>query len=266
MIKSIKTELKKAFTDSGIWIAILSIFAINLLNLLDEISIHPTHDSGFVLYFWVYRYGLGGFSRLLLLFSSLPYAVRSCNERADGSIKDYMIREKFYPYVTGKIVTTIVTGILACFIAYVLLLAALSCKYDMFPPEQDYEYCANLVDIHMFQGLAMDHRVLFFFADIVPEILIFTFLSMVSLLISAYTKNKYVVMTSPLLVYYGWNYITGTFGLPEIFQWPLKLRFGFQFFSDDLSNLAFNCIYFFAGMCALGFVYCRKMKEVKENV
>lgn len=68
MIKTLFSEYKKAVYEKGIFLTAAGVFFIHFLNLLDEINLHPTYESGSVLYFWVNRHGLGAFSIMVFLF------------------------------------------------------------------------------------------------------------------------------------------------------------------------------------------------------
>ena len=51
MLKQGALEYKKSIYDKGIIFTAMGIFLIHFFNLMDEIKLHPTHESGFVLYF-----------------------------------------------------------------------------------------------------------------------------------------------------------------------------------------------------------------------
>lgn len=263
MLKQLVLEYKKAIYDKGILLVVVGIFLIHLLNLTDEIRLHPTYESGFVLYFWVHRHGLGAFSLMTFLFAGLSYGVQFCMECSTGSWKYYLIRGNVFTYGIAKIVVTVSASMVACFAGYLFLWVYLKGKYGLFP--DDPAYLWQMVENLPFAELAMEKDGLFFFLNIIPEVMLFTFLSMVALYSSLYTQNRYVVLASPLLIYYGWNYLTGSLSLPDIFCWPLKIQTGFQYWEISLYNTAFTVVYYLIGIAVLGIFFIKKLKEVTEN-
>ncbi len=262
MTRTLFSEYKKAVYEKGILLTAAGVFLIHLLNLLDEMNLHPTYESGSVLYFWVNRHGLGAFSIMVFLFCGISYGVQFCMERNTGSWKYYLIRENPVSYGISKIIVTTTTSLISGIIGYGFLFLFLACKYTMFP--DDEMYLEQMVMWLPFSQLAMEKNCLFFFLNIVPEILMFTFLSMVSLLASMFSNSKYVAIAAPLIIYYGWNYLTGTLRLPEIFQWPLKIKTGFQFWESSVQNLLFTIVYYLLGIIVMGFLFLKKLKREME--
>lgn len=82
---------------------------------------------------------------------------------------------------------------------------------------------------------------------------------------NVYERNRYVVLASPLLIYYGWNYLTGSLGLPDIFCWPLKIQTGFQYWESSVYNTLFTVGYYSVGIVVLSIFFMKKLKEVMEN-
>lgn len=263
MLKQVALEYKKSIYDKGIILAVMGIFLTHFFNLMDEIKLHPTHESGFVLYFWVHRHGLGAFSLMTFLFVGLSYAVQFSMERNTGSWKYYLIRQNVFTYGMAKIVVTISTAMIACFVAYLFLWLYLTSKYELFP--DDSVYVLQMVENLPYAKLAVEKNGLFFFLNIIPEVMMFSFLAMIALYSLLYSPNRYVVLASPLLIYYGWNYITGSLRLPEIFCWPLKIQTGFQYGESSVCNTMFTVGYYLVGIVILSIFFIKKLKEVMEN-
>ncbi|MBD5464586.1 MAG: hypothetical protein HDR22_01985 [Lachnospiraceae bacterium] len=262
MVRTLFSEYKKAVYEKGILLTAAGICLIHLINLIDEMNLHPTHESGSVLYFWVNRHGLGAFSIMVFLFCGISYGIQFCLERNTGSWKYYLIRENPISYGLSKIIVTTTTSLFSAMAGYVFLFLFLSCKYAMFP--DDEMYLEQMVMWLPFSQLAMEKNCLFFFLNIMPEVLMFMFLSMVSLLTSMFSHSKYVAIAAPLIIYYGWNYLTGTLQLPEIFQWPLKIKTGFQFWESSVQNLLFTIAYYLTGIIIIGFLFIKKLKGEME--
>jgi hypothetical protein len=257
-------EGKKALFDKGIVLTAIGIFLINLVNLWDEMQLHPTYTSSSVLYFWINRHGLGGITILLFFLCGIPYGIQFCLEKSNGSWKYFLIRENYFRYAISKIVVTVLTSVLASLGGYLLLFMFLACKYTLYPDNQIF--FEQMVDELPFAHLALQERPIFFLLNIIPEVMMIAFLSTVSLVAATWTENKYVVIASPIIVYYAWNYLTGSLKLPEIFWWTLKILDGFQFFENDAANCFFTIGYYLAGIIMIGCIFFKRCKGDMENV
>ncbi len=264
MARSILVEYQKAFHEKGMILTMLGVFLINAMNLLDEMHLYPTRESASVLYFWVNRHILGAFSIMIFLLCGLSYGIQFCQERNTGNWKYYLMRENPYRYGISKIVVTVTTAMFSCVMGYLLLWIFLACKHMVFP--EDTMFFEQLVDGVPFARMAMQKKCSFFVLNIIPEVMTFTFLAMFSLMISVYSRSKYVVLAAPLLIYYGWNYLTGLLRLPEIFQWPLTTATGFQCMEGDTQNLIFTMGYYVVGIIIMGIIFLKKLKGEMENV
>lgn len=264
MRKSLLIEWRKAVCGKGILFAALGIFVIHRLNLADEIRLHAGYASGSVLYFWRYRHGLGAFSDLLLLLCALPYALQFCREKNSGNWKYYLIREKAAVYGSSKVIMSAAAALLAGLAGYLLLFGCLAARYPLFP--EDAELLAQMVQGMPFAALALERKAGFFFAGLWPELFLFAFLATAALTVSAFSENRYVILSAPLLIFYGWNYFTGLFRLPEIFWWPLKQETGFQFWENDGGNLLFTAAYYAVGILFLGRIFQGRLRREREHV
>ena len=264
MIRCLIIEWKKALFDKGIILTGIGIFFINFLNLWDEMQLHPTYMSSSVLYFWVNRHGLGGITILIFLLCSIPYGIQFCVEKGNGSWKYFLIREKFSQYLISKILVTVITALLASLIGYLLLFIVLALKYPLFPTDQ--VIFEQMIEGLPFEQLALQNRPIFFVLNIIPEVMMIAFMSTLSLVAGTWTENKYVVIATPMIVYYAWNYLTGSLKLPEIFWWTLKISDGFQYFKNDLANCFFTIGYYLVGITIVGCTFFKRCKGDIENV
>ncbi len=264
MVKSLIVEGKKAIYNNGILMTILGVFFINMANLWDEMRIHPTYDSGSVLYFWINRHSLGGIIVLTFLLCSLSYGIQFCIERENGAWKMYMIRENLKGYVISKAIISIGCTFLAFFVGYMLVFLTLCFRYRLFP--LDVVYREQMVRDLPFATLAIHNNLAFFLLNLIPEIMMMVFLNTFSLVVATWTTNYYVVVAAPLTIYYIWNYFAGGLNLPEIFQWPMKLDSGFRFFLSDFANCIFTIGYYLLCSVVSIFIFYKRCKGDMENV
>lgn len=262
MVNSLRLDYEKAWLDRIIWMIIIGVLLINILNLTDEINLHPSRESSSVLYFWVYRHGLGAFSIMAVMLSGCGYASSFFREKEAGSWKYYLIRQRILSYGVSKIIVTLSTAVLSVFAAYLILLLFLSSKYPLFPDTADE--IIQIVNDRSFLEVALNRNMLFFFLNIIPEVLMFGFLSVFSLCVALFARSKYAVIASPLLIYYGWNYISGTFSMPDVLCWPLKMDRGFQYLDNSVWNTLFTGAYYLAGIVLLSLLFILQIRKAAE--
>lgn len=264
MVRCILVEIKKALLDKGVILVVLGVFLINTINLWDEMQLHQTYESSSVLYYWVNRHGLGGITMLMFLLCSIPYGLQFCLEKNNGSWKYFLIREHFRGYVFSKIVVTVLTSVIAFMVGYLLVFILLHSRYMLFPDNK--VFFEQMVSGLPFESIALQRRYLFFFLNIIPEVMMIAFMSTISLLVGTWTENKYVVIATPMVVYYAWNYLTGSLRLHDIFLWTLKIIEGFQYFENDILNLIFTIAYYLTGITVIGCIFLKRCKGDIEDV
>ncbi len=256
-------EWKKSIYSYKFWISILGVCSIMYLNLTDEIRLLEGTDICSVLYLWMNRHLLGGISILLLFICALPSALQFNVERNSGAMKDHIIYEGKRDYLCAKIIVTWAVTFLACLLGYVLLLIVLSLQFPLFP--EDTEFINQLL-IDFPYAAALGESPFLFILVVLPEVGLYAFMSVVALFVSLYSSNTYVILVSPVIFFYLWNYLSGTLQLPEWLCWTLKRDFGFAFLNSVPTYMLFNLCYFLLGSMIIGGLFYRRGLEEVENV
>ena len=262
MLRILKLELKKAFLSYKFWITLAVVPIIMYLNLLDEMNISSGTDICSVLYLWVYRHMLGGISILLLFVCALPAALQFNVERNSGAIKDYIIYEGKMKYLFAKVFTTWFVTFIAFLLGYVIVFLFLVMRFPLYPSETDL--VNQLLYDFPYKTMLNESPMIFFI--VIPEVGLYAFMSVISLLVSLHSSNTYVILVSPVIFYYIWNYLCGSLQLPNWLCWTLKRDYGFTFPDTFPSYIAYNLFYFLIASMVVGIAFLRRGRQEVENV
>ncbi len=233
------------------------------LNLTDEIRLLEGTDICSVLYLWMNRHLLGGISILLLFICALPSALQFNVERNSGAMKDYIIYEGKRQYLCAKVFATWTVTFLTCLLGYALLFTVLSFQFPLFSVDQEE---VNQVLMDFPYAATLGKSPLLFLLVILPEVGLYAFMAVVALFVSLYSENTYVILVSPVIVFYLWNYLSGTLQLPEWLCWTLKRDYGFTFLLSVPAYVVFNISYFLLFSIIVGGLFYRRGMQEVENV
>lgn len=263
MFKILGTDLKKSFTFPGFYMALIGVCVLNLLNLLDEIRIFTVKEDCSVLYLYEARHSLGAFSILILFLCALPFGLNFCTEWNNDNTKYCLIRTSKNKYGWSKVIVTALTGFLACQIGYMLLVFLLNLYLPLYP--YDTPRLESYIIHSQFPQIARAKTIYYFFISTLPESFSFSFLAVIALYISSKITNVFVVLSSPILFYYGWNFLSGSLGFPYILCWPTFMYTGILTDFGSYYSLLCTAIYYLFGIVLVGAVFVRNMKRRFEN-
>lgn len=263
MFKILKTDLRKAFSSSEFYLALVGVCVLNFMNLFDEMRIHTVKEYCFVLYLYEARHALGAFSILILFLCALPFGANFCSEWNHGNTKYNLIRTSKNKYGWSKVIVTALTGFLACQIGYMLLIYLLDLYFPLYPTDLE------LLDIYIrnssFKEIARAKKYYYFFISTLPESFSFGFLAVVALYVSSKITNTFVVLSAPILFYYGWNFLCGTLRFPYILCWPSFMYRGIDTNLGSGISLLFTMLYYLIGIIIVGALFVKNIKRRIEN-
>lgn len=263
MLRILKTDFKKAFSFSEFYLAFAGICFINLFNLYDEIRIFTVREDCSVLYLYQARHALGAFSVLILFLCAVPYGLNFCTEWNYQSARYHLIRTSKNKYGWSKVIVTAATSFLACQLGYMLLILLLNIYLPLYP------YDAQRLEIYIlgsqFAELARAKTLSFFFISTLPESFSFGFLGVVALYVSSKMPNIFVVLSTPILFYYGWNFLSGSFQFPYLLCWPTFMYTGI--ITKWGPNLSILCtfLYYLIGIVLFGGLFVINIKRRVEH-
>lgn len=239
LLRMLKTDFLKGILSISFFISITSITIFKFLGIVSFI----TKDSSvFSLY---YNSDTSPFGSIRYIFTALPFASVFVSDLKNNYVVPQAIRAGVIKYAVSKVIIAAVCGAAALFLGELLFIFLSSCFFPVVSSD-------NIINLQIanqvaYGNLALNgNYVLYFLTTIFCKSLIAIPLAITAMLISTKIENHFVVVFSPLLIYYLILNITGT--LP---QW-LSLRAIFNGTSDIFNNPTINFLYTLAFALILG--------------
>lgn len=207
----LRADMARVFSSWQFYTAIICVALLTLLNIWDELQyrLFAVHDIPTVFDMYRLHDSLG--PELIILLCALPFASSFCTDWNNGYMRYSIIRSSVWSYSWSKVVVTAVTGFLSIFIGIGLLMGSLS----IFLPW--YNEGSLTMTYVPFSGLLSGAVPLsFFIVNIFYESLGYAFLAVFGLWVSTKITNIFVVLSSPFILCFGWQYLCGAVGLPYI--------------------------------------------------
>lgn len=191
--------LKRAVCSRWFFVSVMLTAVLLIMDLAPVFIGGITEIDGKIYYSYsiVSLVQLSGLTMLLgfsLVSSSLPYAGAFCDDYETGTLISFMNRSTGMGYAVGTITACGISSFLCAFIAQCLCMGF----YSIFVPVSDGMDISGTTS-----GLLLEGRYLIYIiCFIVRGSLRATFFAIVSVGLSTVVKNKYVVYSVPLILYF----------------------------------------------------------------
>jgi len=258
----LKADFTRVFFSWPFYTAIIGVALLNLLSISDELQymVFTVHDTPTVFYLYYIHDAFG--PPIIIFLCALPFASSFCTDWNNRYTRYCIIRSSARAYGRSKVIVTAVTGFLAIFIGTGLLYGILG----IFLPW--YDAGSLKMNAPFLSVLSGAGPLPYFAASIFFDALGYAFLAVFALWISTRITNIFVVMSSPIILYYGWQYLSGAAELPEIVRFQHVMNRSFlqsKIASDGLSVL-FAAVYFFILILLFGTLFSAGVKRRMKNV
>lgn len=192
-----------------------------------------------------------GFS---LVSSSLPYSGAFCDDYETGTLISFMSRSTGMGYSVGTVAACGISSFLCTFIAQLICLGA----YKIFIPISSGDDAAGIQT-----GLLAEGRfILYILCLMILSSLRAAFFAIVALALSTIVKNKYVVYSVPLILYFFLMKLGyGVLNVPGQLN-VLGVYFGFTFGNDhEILSLLYTAVFTVLSGVIAGAVLLRKVRR-----
>lgn len=193
--RTLFVDLKKAFMSPAIYIVILLLTAIHMTDILPLCT-----EEGVSICDAIYRKAGGAGALCLLGFcvSILPFTLQYLKETDNNCIYNYINRSDIFAYSVSKIISVCVTTFIAVAASniiclFIFLLMGMSVSNEFFR--------LNYQDAH--DLIKNGNYIIFIVFIILIEAFRSVFFSIVSLCMSAFIKNKFLIVSLPVIFYFG---------------------------------------------------------------
>ncbi|MGL5694187.1 MAG: hypothetical protein ACRCXA_08920 [Peptostreptococcaceae bacterium] len=194
----IRSDIERCLTSKWFYISIIGIIAVYFLGDWGDLKYHSSNYDA--LTFISVSSAIGCLSELTILLSAIPFAMSFCEDLSHNYIKSSLIRGNILKYSISKIITCITSSILVVLIGKFLLIFALSFVIPLVNPNSlNYESFSS--EVYGFL-LVNKNYILYFFIMFLFGAILCSIFSLIGLIITTKLPNKFLAITSPIVIYF----------------------------------------------------------------
>ena len=264
ILGALRSDLKRLLLSSRFWMALAAVILLVLANVLPE-----ARNSGYetsIYYLVSARRGMGAFLVAMVVTAALPYGLSYREDVRNNYMHGLEIRSGGSAMGWSHVLTAALGAFLVIFVGYAVSFGMLSFRIPLFD-QWDLESLSALELSGSYDSfIAAGHPIMYFIAVFATEAAGYAFLAVFTLMISAKIKNAFLVLSAPLMLYYGSLYICLVANLPSIFRWYYILSHGGYFstaFSRPWHTLIGVIVYFSSLICIEGLIFTSWIRRGK---
>lgn len=196
-------DLKRAVLSVPFFLSVISITSLVFFAAYGQLS--SIADATYLLIA-----GLGGSGTIIMIICLLPiipYSMVFAEEWQQNATKFWMIRTGVNKYTTSKLIASGLSAFLTTFLGLTLFLFITTPAFSFFTYSRTGDAYSPLLDV----SLPLLYNLLFI-SHYALSAMIFSFIAM---FISTYIPNKFVVLASPVLIYFILHRFTALLNIPE---------------------------------------------------
>lgn len=254
---SIHMCLKRAIKNKWFLVSVVLATVLFIMDLMPFFldSITEIEGETYYRYDIVSLMKLSGLTMMLgfsLVASSLPYSGAFCDDYETGTLISFMSRSTGMGYAVGTVTACGISSFLCTFIAQLICIGF----YKIFIPIWD-----GMPESE--SGLLLDGQfILFLFCLAVRSSLRAAFFAIVALALSTVVKNKYVVYSVPLILYFFLMKLGyGVFNVPGYLN-VLGVYFHYVFGDEhEILSLLYTLVFTITSGVIAGAVLLRKVRR-----
>lgn len=205
-IRVLFVECRRAFASPRFFMAAALVCLTLFFGSWQDLS----RGGGSVAYYYTVAMS-EPFYLLFILFCALPHATSFCTDWRSQFIKPYVARTSLPHYQHAKIVSCAASGFFVVLLGQSFFIGILSVFLPITLPEFLSAADANPVFMPL---LAQGHTVVYFAALLITRSLCGAVFSVLALFVSTILPNLFVVVATPMLLYYGTVNLAALLGLP----------------------------------------------------
>lgn len=255
----ITTDLKKAFCSPKIYGVMMLLL---MCTFIDTLPSYITSDTD--LCDMMYKKVSGAGSAMCLLafcISVMPYSLQYYEECKNKSIYLYLNRETLTEYCISKIIAVCMSTFFVITVSNILYCLIMKMAGATFISEM---FVLNQQENHTF--LLSGMNLAFLCAVILTEALRGVFFAILSLCLSAYIKNLFLIVALPVVIYFGMgSFLFFTFNVPDwvnlsVIFMPLVIKA-----PDDLMSLMMTLAVTLLMILVFGEIFLLKVRREMKN-
>lgn len=258
-IHTLASDFKRLFQSRGLYIAIISIAALAYFSVWPEVTASDYSSS--IYYLVNARGGIGAFFVATTVLIVIPFGLSYREDMRYNYIHCLEMRAGLTAYCWSHVIVTMVGGFLAVFCGYVLCFSVLSIGLPIInlnEIEALQEYAAN-GSLEVYDRLMLSEIPIMYFVTVfATEAMGYAFLAVFALMVSAKVENVFLILSVPIMFYYGSLLLSNIAKLPAVLQWYAVLQHGGYFAAviPDVRQVMLCIFVYFGGLvCLEGVVF-----------
>ena len=214
-------DLKRMLLSSRFYLTVLAVFALCILSVCGELK-----TAGSVYSLVSLRHGIGAFLMAMSVLAALPGSLFYREDLENNYIHGLRSRVGHGGYCWPLVLTAAVGAFFAVLLGYLLFYGVLRLGYPMIA-EADLAEMAYMNDATPYETWFFSGRgFLYFLGVFVTEAAAYSFMAVFALMMSVWVGNLFVLLSLPVLLYYGSISLCGDLNLPSAFRWYNVLKNG----------------------------------------
>lgn len=163
---------------------------------------------------------------LFPMLASLPYSSSYCNEKKSGYIKLMLTRTKRMNYYLSKFLAVFISGFLTVFLILSVSLIISMMFYPMLLPEPITNQFPAAIGDSMLKNLFINKPMAYTLLYILIDSVFFGMISLISLVIGAFTEHSFVSVVGGTVVFYIFSFVISAIKMntcnPSIYLVPYQ--------------------------------------------
>lgn len=260
----VQLHLEKTVKSKRLYFAIAGVFLTSCLGLLGELD--GMEWSGSVFYYISSRYGISAPIYLVSVLSAIPYSLNYAIDKQSGYDQFIMSRMNYEKYCLGSVLTTIATAFFSVLVGYLILFLCLR----SFLPVVTLDDLENIPEdcVNYYAFIQGKHKIMYFLAVFSTEAAGHAFLATIVLMLSVKIQNTFVLLSTPLMIYFGSMILTSIVKLPKYFYW-FNIMSNPQGVWNNVNSpwlkLLFSIAYFLLLSLIVGAVFLRMVHKEEKR-
>ena len=252
---ALRSDLRRLFSGLYFYLACLLVAAIAFFNIWPELQAFDGNLS--VYYLLKVRSGAGAFLIAMTVAVVLPYGLSWREDLRHNYIHCLESRVRETAVGWAHVIGTAVGAFLAVFLGYLLCYGLLALRLPMIG-ELEMEEILRLGADGYEGWIYYGQPLLYFLTVFFSEGMGYAFMAVFALMVSARVKNAFLVLSAPIMLYYGSTFVCSMAQLPGIFWWYNIFRWG-GYFTNHIPNgrlvpvVVF--LYFLSLICIEGLIF-----------
>lgn len=226
VLRMIIAGIRKNVINRRFLVCVLGVAVLLILDVFPGFLHSVSVDESGKLHFGgsiIQLMGLQGYTLYQVMSLSvcvLGAACVYCMDAKANAMNQLLIRSSYWKYTVSSVAVSAITGFLCMVLAELLMLAVYG---SVLPLHYEVE---AVYDVSGYPLLRSRHYYLHIASDIVLNGLRGAFFSIVTFLISAFVKNQFVIVASPMIVFF------------------IFMRFGYMYFPPEFDIINVKNVYY----------------------